>query len=55
MVGGGKRVLIDAVSGVPQDSVFGPNLFISYIADMFLILKNQIVGHSEDSTLIEIV
>ena len=43
---------VDDVSVVPQGSVFGPLLFLLYIADLQGLLQNELVGYADDCTLV---
>ena len=52
MVGSCKSKLVNAVSGVPQGSIFGPLLFLLYTAELFYILENKLIGYADDFTLI---
>ena len=42
---------VDIVSGEPHGSVLVPLLFLLYIADIPRLLKNMLVGYTDDSTL----
>ena len=55
MVDGCRSKLVNAVSGVPQDSVLGPLFFLLYTTDLFSILKNKLIGYADDSTLMAVV
>ena len=50
-----RRKLVNVVSGVPQGSVLGPQLFLLYTAELFSIVKNKIYGYADDSTLVAVV
>ena len=54
MVDGCRSKLVD-VSGVPQGSAFGPLLFLLYTSELFSILKNNLIGYADDSTLMAVV
>ena len=47
--------LDDVVSGVPQGSVLGPQLFLLYTAALFSIVENKLYGYADDSTLMAVV
>ena len=55
MVDGCRSKLVNAVSGVPQGSVFDPLLFLLYTSELFSILKNKLIGYADDSTLMAVV
>ena len=43
------------MSGVPQDIVLGPLMFLLYTSELFSILENKLIGYADYSTLIAIV
>ena len=47
--------LVNVVSGVPQGSVLGPQLFLLYTAELFFIVENKLYGYADDSTLVAVV
>ena len=47
--------LVKVVSGVPQGSVFGKQLFLLYSAELFSIVENKLYGYADDSTLVAVV
>lgn len=51
VVDGGESVQMDGVSGVLQDNVHDPRLFVVHTDDMFSIPQCQMVGFADDSTL----
>ena len=51
MVDGSQSV----VSGVPQDSVLDPLLFLLLTSEPFSILENKLIGYADDSTLMAVV
>ena len=51
MVDGCRSKLINLVSGVPQESVLGPLLFLLYGSELFSILENKLIGNADDSSL----
>ena len=46
--------LVNVVSGVPQGSVLGPQLFLLYTAELFSILENKLYDYADDSTLVAV-
>ena len=55
MVDGCRSKLVNVVSGLPQESVLGPLLFLLYTSELFSILENELIGYADDSTLITVV
>ena len=59
VVDGCRSKLVNVVSGVPQESVLGPQSFLLYTAELFSILENKLYGYAledaDDSTLVAIV
>ena len=55
MVDGCRCKLANVVSGVQQGCVLGPLLFLLYTSELFSILKNKLMGYSDDSTLMAVV
>ena len=55
MADGCPSKLVYVVSGVPQDSVLGPLLFLRYTSELFYILKNKLIGYADVSTLMAVV
>ena len=43
------------VSGVPQGSVLGRQLFLLYTAELFSIVENKLCGYADHSTLVAVV
>ena len=44
VVDGCRSKLVNVVSGVPQGSVLGPQLFPLYTAELFSIVENKLYG-----------
>ena len=55
VVDGCRNKLVNVVSGVPQGSVFGQQLFLLYTAELFSIVQNKLYGYADDSTLVAVV
>ena len=55
MVDGCRSKLVNVVSGVPQDSVLGPLLFLLYTSELFSILENKLIGYADDSTVMAVL
>ena len=55
MVDGCRSTQINVVSGVQQESVLGPLLFLLHTLEIFSILENKLNGYADDSTLIAVV
>ena len=49
VVDGRRSKLVNMVSGVPQGSVLGPQLFLLYTAELFSIVKNKLYGYADDT------
>ena len=50
-----RSKLVYVVSGIPQDSILGPLLFLLYISELFPILENKLTGYADDHTLMAVV
>ena len=55
MVDGCRSKLVNVVSGVPQGSVLGQQLFLLYTAEIFSKVENKLFGYADDSTLVAAV
>ena len=55
VVDGCRSKLVNVVSGVPQESVLGPELFLVYAAELFSVVENKLYGYADDSTLVAVV
>ena len=55
MVGGCRSKLVNIVSGVPQGSVLGPQLFFLYTAELFSRVENKLYGNADDSIPVAVV
>ena len=52
VVGGQFNDNRNVISGVPQESVLGPLLFISHTHDMWFGLENMLVSYADDASLL---
>ena len=52
---GCRSKLVNVVSGVPQRRVFGPQLFLSYVKELFSRVANKLYGCADHSTLVAVV
>ena len=52
VVDGRRSKLVNVVSGVPQGSVLGPQLFLLYTAELFSVVENKLYSYADDSTLL---
>ena len=55
MVDGCLIKLVNVVSGVTQGSVLSQLLYLLYTSELFSNLKNKLIGHADDSTLMAVV
>ena len=55
VVDGYRSKLVNVVSGVPQGSVLGPQLFLLYTAKLFSIVEKKLYGYADDSTLVAVL
>ena len=54
-VDGCRSKLVNVVSGEPQGSMLGLQLFLLYIAEFLSIVKNKLYDYADDSTLVAVV
>ena len=52
---GCRSKLVNMVSGVPQGSILGQQLFLLYTAELFSIVENKLYGYADDSTLVAVM
>ena len=55
VVDGCRKKLVNVVSGVPQGSILGPQLFLLHTAELFSIVENKLFGYADESTLVAVV
>ena len=55
VVDGCRTKLVIMVSGVPQGSVLGRQLFLLYTAEIFSIVENKLYGYADYSTWVAVV
>ena len=51
---GCRRKLVHVVSGMPQGSVLGLQLFLMDTVELFSIVENNLYGYADDSTLVAV-
>ena len=49
---GSRGKLVNVVSGVSQENVLGPLLFLIYILEIYSIPENKLISYDDDSTSI---
>ena len=47
--------LVNVTSGVPQETVLGPLLFLLFVSEIFSILEDKPIGCADDSTSMAVV
>ena len=52
---GATSVWIAIISGMPQESVLDPLLFILHISEMVELAENRLYAYADDSTLLAVV
>ena len=52
---GCRSKLVNVVSGVPQGSVLGPQLFLLYTTELFSTVENKLYGYADDFTPVAVV
>ena len=55
VVDGCRSKLFNVVSGVPQGSVLGLQLFLLYTVELSCIVENKLYGYADDFTLVAVV
>lgn len=55
VVEGVRNHCVNVVSGVPQCSVLGPLLFLTYTSELFNIVQNDLFSYADDSTLVAVI
>ena len=55
MVDGCRSKPVNVLSGVPQGSVLGPQLFLLFTEELFSVVENKLNGYADDSTLVAVV
>ena len=51
---GSLSKLVNVVSGLPQGSVLGPQLFILHPAELFSIVESKLYSYADDFTLVAV-
>ena len=55
MVDGCRSKLVNVVSGLPQGTVLGQQLFLLHTAELFSTVENKLYGYADDSTLVAVL